>query len=168
MTIPKELTDSGETVSVSQMQVDLTHVAAVTEEEVAAFANEVLEKGGEKGYCGQYKYQKTVKEDGQTLLVFVDCGNDLQSIRNFAGISLLVAFLCLVLVLFFVSVFSRRAIRPVIESMEKQRQFITDAGHEIKTPIAIISANAEVIEMCEGRVNGPGASETRWSVWESW
>lgn len=150
VTIPKELTDSGETVSVSQMQVDLTHVAAVTEEEVAAFANEVLEKGREKGYCGQYKYQKTVKEDGQTLLVFVDCGNDLQSIRNFAGISLLVAFLCLVLVLFFVSVFSRRAIRPVIESMEKQRQFITDAGHEIKTPIAIISANAEVIEMCEG------------------
>ncbi|MFQ7549342.1 MAG: hypothetical protein ACLRMZ_02230 [Blautia marasmi] len=76
-----------------------------------------------------------MKEDGQTLLVFVDCGNDLQSIRNFAGISLLVAFLCLVLVLFFVSVFSRRAIRPVIESMEKQRQFITDAGHEIKTPL---------------------------------
>lgn len=100
VTIPKELTDSGETVPVSQMQVDLTHVAAVTEEEVAAFANEVLEKSGEKGYCGQYKYQKTVKEDGQTLLVFVDCGNDLQSIRNFAGISLLVAFLCLVLVLF--------------------------------------------------------------------
>ncbi|MFQ7549343.1 MAG: hypothetical protein ACLRMZ_02235 [Blautia marasmi] len=56
VTIPKELTDSGETVSVSQMQVDLTHVAAVTEEEVAAFANEVLEKGGEKGYCSQYKY----------------------------------------------------------------------------------------------------------------
>ena len=43
----------------------------------------MLEKGREKGYCGQYKYQMTVKEDGQTLLVFVDCGNDLQSIRNF-------------------------------------------------------------------------------------
>ncbi len=147
--IPKALAESGE-AEASQMQIDLSHVAAVTEEEAAAFANEVLEKGREKGYCGQYKYQMTVKEDGQTLLVFVDCGNDLQSIRNFALISMIVALLCLVLVLFFVSVLSRRAIRPVIESMEKQRQFITDAGHEIKTPIAIISADTEVIEMCQG------------------
>lgn len=45
---------------------------------------------------------------------------------------------------------NRKAIRPVIESMEKQKQFITDAGHELKTPIAIISANTEVIEMCSG------------------
>lgn len=150
VTLQEETTDFGETVPVSQMWMDLTHVAAVTEEDAAAFTNEILKKGKEKGYCGQYKYQKTGTENGQTLLVFVDCGNDLQSIRNFAVISLIVAFFCLVLVLFLVSVLSRRAIRPVIESMEKQRQFITDAGHEIKTPIAIISANAEVIEMCEG------------------
>ena len=150
VTIPAAKAGSENAADVSQMQIDLTHVAAVTEEEAASFAGEVLKKGREKGYCGQYKYQKTVKEDGQTLLVFVDCGNDLQSIRNFAVISLIVAFFCLVLVLFLVSVLSGRAIRPVIESMEKQRQFITDAGHEIKTPIAIILANAEVIEMCEG------------------
>ncbi len=59
----------------------------------------------------------------------------MQSIRNFAVISLIVAFFCLVLVLFLVSVLSGRAIRPVIESMEKQRQFITDAGMRLRHPL---------------------------------
>jgi signal transduction histidine kinase len=49
-----------------------------------------------------------------------------------------------------VSVFSKKAIKPIIESMEKQKQFITDAGHEIKTPLAIISANADVLELTGG------------------
>ncbi len=91
-----------------------------------------LRRTGKGLQCQQYKYQKTVKEDGQTLLVFVDCGiiSAVSYSWNFAVISLIVAFFCLVLVLFLVSVLSGRAIRPVIESMEKQRQFITDAGHE--------------------------------------
>ena len=54
-----------------------------------------------------------------------------------------------------VIIFSKRAVRPAIESYEKQRQFITDAGHEIKTPLAIISANTEVIEMT--------GEETEWT-----
>lgn len=83
-------------------------------------------------------------------MVFVDCSNDIQTVRNFALVSFLVGVGCFLLVLILVSLFSRRAIRPVIESIEKQKQFITDAGHEIKTPIAIISANTEVIEMCGG------------------
>jgi signal transduction histidine kinase len=45
---------------------------------------------------------------------------------------------------------SKKALKPVEEAMEKQKQFITDAGHELKTPIAIISADAEVMELCQG------------------
>lgn len=56
----------------------------------------------------------------------------------------------MLVVFLLVTVFSRRAIRPVIESMEKQKQFITDAGHEIKTPLAIISANTDVLELNNG------------------
>lgn len=52
-----------------------------------------------------------------------------------------------ILVCLLIIIFSKRAIRPVVESFEKQKQFITDAGHEIKTPLAIISANTEVLEM---------------------
>lgn len=50
---------------------------------------------------------------------------------------------------------SKRAISPIAESMARQKQFITDAGHEIKTPLAIIRANADALELHEG--------ESRWS-----
>ncbi len=54
------------------------------------------------------------------------------------------------LVFILVSVFSKRAINPVVRNMEKQKRFITDAGHEIKTPLAIISANTDVLELTTG------------------
>lgn len=83
-------------------------------------------------------------------MIFVDMNSDIQTARNFFLISLLVAFGSLVVVTVLVAVFSKRAIRPAVENMERQKRFIVDAGHEIKTPLAIISANTEVIEMLDG------------------
>lgn len=133
-----------------EMSVNVSHIAAVSEAEAKEFTEELIEKEKISGYYGRYRYQKAGTEDGKNIYIYLDCLNDLQSIQNFAVNSLLVGGIFLVLVLILVSVFSKRAIRPVVESMEKQKQFITDAGHEIKTPIAIILANTEVIEMCEG------------------
>lgn len=132
-----------------EMAADISHVAAVTEEQAKSLAGKAAGSGKEKGYQGQYRYLLSEGEDG-ILAIFVDCGNDLQTIRVFAVTSGLVGAVCLALVLILVILFSRRAIRPVLENAEKQKQFITDAGHEIKTPVAIISANTEVIEMCGG------------------
>lgn len=137
------ISDSGE------MNVDIAHIAAVTEEEAQSFAAEIVRENKTEGYVEYYRYHVERREDS-SLLVFVDCANDIQTIRNFALVSFLVGAGCFLVTLILVSLFSRRAIRPVIESMEKQKQFITDAGHEIKTPIAIISANTEVIEMYGG------------------
>lgn len=133
-----------------EMSINVSHIAAVSEEEAKKFTEELIEKEKISGYYGRYRYRKAETEDGKSIYIYVDCLNDLQSIQNFAVNSMLVGGIFLVLVLILVSVFSKRAIRPVVESMEKQKQFITDAGHEIKTPIAIILANTEVIEMCEG------------------
>lgn len=144
------VTITGDSDSESKMTVNIKHIAAVTEEDAKQFTEELIQKEKSSGYYGRYRYRKAETEDGKSIYIYVDCLNDLQSIRNFAVISLLVGGIFLVLVLILVSVFSRRAIRPVVESIEKQKQFITDAGHEIKTPIAIILANTEVIEMCEG------------------
>lgn len=135
--------------------IDVSHVASVSEEEAQKFAADILESQKTDGYIGQYRYRATQTEEG-TLLVFLDCRNDIQNIKNFALISLLVGAVCILLVLILVVVLSKHAIRPLIESTQKQKQFITDAGHEIKTPIAIISANTEVLEMCDG--------ENEWTV----
>lgn len=60
-----------------------------------------------------------------------------------AALSLLGLLAVLVLLL----ILSHRIVRPVAESYEKQKQFITDAGHELKTPMTIISADADLLEM---------------------
>ncbi|MCR4894142.1 MAG: hypothetical protein K5911_05360 [Eubacteriales bacterium] len=51
-----------------------------------------------------------------------------------------------IVILFFISlVFSRRIIRPLEENDRQQKQFISDASHELKTPVAVISTNAELL-----------------------
>ena len=114
------------------------------------YAQDILENRSTSGYRGAYKYL-AVEKSGEKLLVFVDCGTQLQSALSFLVASCGIALLSMLVVFLLVSVLSRRAIRPVIESMEKQKQFITDAGHEIKTPLAIISANTDVLELNNGR-----------------
>ena len=137
-------TDGGKTWT-----TDVSHIASATERGAEVYAAKAAEKGKTEGKTGIFRYRMRQTEE-KLLIVFVDCSRDTQNIESIAGISCSVAAGCYLLVLILVIFCSRKAIRPVIESMEKQKQFITDAGHELKTPIAIISANTEVIEMCSG------------------
>ncbi len=138
-------TDGGGSV----VSIDPSHIAAVTSGEAAEYAEEALDREAERGWCGNYKYAVSESSDGK-LLVFVDCRSQLETRYQFLSVSLAIGIAGLAVVSVLVAVFSKRAIRPVFESMEKQKQFITDAGHEIKTPLAIISANAEVLELTCG------------------
>ena len=81
-----------------------------------------------------------------SLIMFMDCTNRFHRIRSMQTRSLLIGAVCLIAFVILVSVFSKFAVKPVAENYEKQKQFITNAGHELKTPLAIISANTEVIE----------------------
>lgn len=131
-------------------QIDTGHIAAITADQAQTFAEKVLESGKTGGYTGVYKYRVTDTDYGR-LLVFLDCRSQLQTAATFLLASCAIAAVCLLLVFLLVSVLSRRAIRPFAESFEKQKQFITDAGHEIKTPLAIISANTDVLELTGGK-----------------
>lgn len=130
-------------------EIDTSHVAAVSSEDAAGFTNKVLSSGKSRGYTGIYKYAIVEQANG-SMLIFVDCRSQLQTSTLFLLISSGVALATLLLVFLLISVFSKKAIKPIIISMEKQKQFITDAGHEIKTPLAIISANADVLELTGG------------------
>lgn len=130
-------------------QINTSRIAAVSAKEAKSYAQDILDSDSKTGYTDNYKYLITTKGE-EKLVIFVDMNSDIQTARNFFFISLLVAFGSLVVVTVLVAVFSKRAIRPAVENMERQKRFIVDAGHEIKTPLAIISANTEVIEMLDG------------------
>lgn len=130
-------------------QIDTSHIAAVSTEDALNYSERVVESGKSTGYIGIYKYL-AVEQPWGKLLVFLDCRDQLQTSRTFLINSCIVALGTLLVVLLLVSLLSKRAIKPLIENAEKQKRFITDAGHEIKTPLAIISANADVLEMTGG------------------
>lgn len=125
---------------------DIREIASVSEEEAAAYAVSINESGKERGFIDDYRYLRTEEEAG-VRIVFLDCGRKLESFRTFLLLSLIAAAAGYVLFFIVIFFYSKRIVRPVAESYEKQKRFITDAGHEIKTPLAIIKADADVLEM---------------------
>ena len=134
------LDESGNAVS-----CDLGRIAAVDESMAVSLAEEAAAGGKERGFIRDYRY---LVKDG--LVVFIDASRSLDNVRSFLLSSALISVGGLLLVFLIVLLVSGRVIRPISESYEKQKRFITDAGHEIKTPIAIINADAEVIELESG------------------
>lgn len=134
----------------SIIETDTSHVAAITSDNAIKYVSKVLSSNKKNGYEGVYKYA-VVDEPYGYMLIFIDCRIQIQQVTSFLLISCTVAVFTLLFIFILLSVFSKKAINPIIESMEKQKQFITDAGHEIKTPLAIILANADVLEMTSGK-----------------
>ena len=128
---------------VTRMNTDA--IASLSEDEVEEYAAQALEKGAQRGWVLEYRYKVTETDEG-VAIVFVN-GSSNQNITNRL---LLTAFLVLfgsaVLILALTVILSKRAVRPVAESYEKQKQFITDANHELKTPLTLILSNLDIVE----------------------
>lgn len=131
-------------------EIDTSHIAAVSSEDAKEYAEKVLNGNRTSGFKEIYKYA-VVKQPYGSIIIFINSRSQIQSLKMFLLISSGVALTVLLFVFIVVSIFSKKAIKPIITSMEKQKQFITDAGHEIKTPLAIISANADVLEITGGK-----------------
>ena len=138
--------DTGGTV----LSVDTSRIAAVDEGRAEKYAKQMYLEDNDSGYLESYKYLRGISEDGSIIYVFLDATRELESMRSFLLSSLVISGLGIILIFFLVVFLSDFALKPVIESYEKQKRFITDAGHEMKTPLTVISANAEIIEMESG------------------
>ena len=125
------------------LATDVGQVAAVDDGTAGEYAHAVWESGKERGFYGDYRYAVSDEEIG-TRIVFLDRGRVLSDFRATLLASVTVALAGLIAVLVLLILLSKRIIRPVAESYEKQRRFITDAGHELKTPLTIISADADL------------------------
>ena len=115
-----------------------------SDDNLTELARQILSEGASTGRTGNLSYV-VAKKDGYTLVAFLDSTVSEAGLQTMMHNALLVGFASLV-VMFFISVFlARRIIRPLEESDKQQKQFISDASHELKTPIAVIDANAEIL-----------------------
>ena len=125
--------------------VDLRSVATVDWQTAVHKAQEAAKKGREKGFSGDYRYLGAT-EDGQTRWIFLNRERELSTVRSFLWISCAISFAGFLMVLLLMILLSGRIVRPIAQSYEKQKRFITDAGHELKTPLTIINADADLLE----------------------
>lgn len=133
--------------------IDTSKIASVSSENAAQYAKKLWKSGkkgdGKNGFSESFKYM-TVGEGGSTMYIFLSCQRELSTIRTYVLASVGISVFGLAVVFVMIYFFSGKILKPVSESYEKQKRFITDASHEIKTPLTIIDANTEVIEMMEG------------------
>ena len=129
---------------------DMSQVAAIDGDTAVALTRSLAESGKTNGRHGNYKYAGATLDDGSTLYVFVDMSRSLSTFSEFLTMSILVGIFGLFAVLILVIVLSGVILRPVEESYRKQRAFITNITHDLKTPLTVINAETEMIEMSAG------------------
>ncbi len=130
-------------------EVSTDFIASVTQEEAEEYARNILDGKREKGYYKNYRFQM-ISDNNEKIVIFLNCSMELHSARNVLLISCLMGAVCLLIVFLLVLLLSRRAMEPYIRNMERQKRFITDASHEIKTPLTSIATSVDVIEMEHG------------------
>ena len=118
-----------------------------SQEELLEIAEDVLFSNADSGYTGNYVYRVTDKNDGSRAAIFLNCESKKAGVISLALISLGACVTGVLLSLLLVALLSKRAIKPMMENIEQQKRFITDAGHELKTPLTVISANMDVLSM---------------------
>lgn len=130
-------------------QVIQNYIESLTADDEIKFAEDVRDRGS-FGMYGDYYYRVAERENGGTIVVFLERSEQL--LTN-GRILITVSILLLtgaILSFFLLRALSFRLVQPEIENAEKQKQFITNASHELKTPLAVIRANTEVEMMMNG------------------
>ena len=126
--------------------VETNRIIVVDTQAAINYAETVLQKSNSTGFIQNFRY-KIEHIENFIRITFLDCGRKLDAYYSFLYASISISLFGYIVVFAFIAFFSNRIIRPISESYEKQKRFITDASHEIKTPLTIIRADADVLEM---------------------
>lgn len=138
------------------IDVDVTNVKLIDLDQAAEVALVAADPNTITG-LGMYEdylYKEGATDDG-SMVVFLDCSFLLSNTREVIGNTIMLSLVALLVTFISIVVFSKRAIKSEVENARRQQQFVTNAGHELKTPIAVIRANTELTEMLSG--------ETEWT-----
>lgn len=137
----------------SILESSMDYIASISKSEAETLTQNLFLAGKTDGFYEDYKYTSISSQTSQgtaTMYIFLNCHQELHTFRQFLFASIGISIAGLLIVFLLVVFFSKRMIRPIEESYRKQKRFITDASHELKTPLTIIDANTEIIEMENG------------------
>lgn len=125
-----------------------------TAEDLSGTVSKILEDGRQDGWCRYYRYRVLTRPGPaggpMTVICIVNASSTLYSVFTMLWESVLIGTACFLVVLLAIVFASGRAVRPIAESYARQKQFVTDAGHELKTPLTVISADNELARMIYG------------------
>ena len=133
-------TSSGEVA-----EIHTEAIYAISDEQAVDYAKDALASDRERGWLSNYRYKVFSNQIGNGV-VFVDGSANRAMLMQTTTIAGIVLLTCAALVLILIMLLSKRAVKPIAESYEKQKQFVTDANHELKTPLTLILANLDIAE----------------------
>lgn len=120
-----------------------------SEDNLWSVVKDILSQNKSRGWTDYYKYLVEI-HDGSETIAIINASSDIYSMLWVAALSLIIGVISFLLVFLIIIFASKRATKPVAESYAKQKQFVTDAGHELKTPLTAISADNEIARMIYG------------------
>ena len=132
-------------------RIDTGRISSVDAEEAGEIAREIYQSGRSRGIHDRLYFYVDRSQADSAAVVCMDISSRISSIVSVIAISLCIGAVSWLAMLLLVVALSKRAIVPIAENMERQKQFVTNAGHEIKTPLAIIQANTEALELYTGQ-----------------
>ena len=131
------------------------HTAVVSEKEADVYGQAALNSGSQFGRHSDYYYQVADMNEGGKIVVYLDSSDIISANSRLQYVTLGIILFGVILAAVFTVYFSKWAIASEVRYMEAQKGFITNASHELKTPLAVIRANTEMIEMLGGSNEWP-------------
>ena len=120
-------------------------------DEIKKYALDAVKKRNETGILGKYIYQVEKQREDETRVILVENEEAILRIKILIAGAIAISFFALIIIYIVAKKVSELIVKPVEETFSKQVQFISDASHELKTPLAVIEANADVIENEQGK-----------------
>lgn len=129
-------------------KVNLYNSSSMSESGAIELARSLVNSKQKTGFTKSLKYRYMISAKGSTVTVgILDCSKALVNARSMFLSSVLISIFGIAVVSIILTITAENIVRPISEGYEKQKRFITDAGHDIKTPLTVINADAELLEM---------------------
>lgn len=124
-----------------------SHIASVDNESAEQSARAILKRFIKFGAYGDFYYNVHKRSDGSHIVTVLDCSTQIAMSRRIIFVSIFLIGFGMLISFLIIRIWANKIVQPEIKNAEMQKAFITDASHELKTPLAVIGANTEMLEM---------------------